>query len=165
MSAESTPRWRLEGKMPRLPLSVWLPGHQSSIAPVVQSLMDVVRDTHIAAGMEFEIEIVLREAIANAVVHGCGNDPSKVVECALTCSESGRVSIVVGDPGPGFDPESVPNPVTADNVYSTHGRGIYLIKQFVDDVWFERGGSEIHMVLKQVNVSAGGDRKLEGADV
>ncbi len=165
MSAESTPRWRLEDKLSRLPLRVFVPGHLSSIAPVLQSLMDAVRDTHFGAGREFELETVLREAIANAVVHGCNNDPSKVVECALSSSESGRVSIVVGDPGPGFDPESVPNPVEADNVYSTHGRGIYLIKQFVDDVWFERGGSEIHMVLKQVNGSAGGEREVEGADV
>jgi serine/threonine-protein kinase RsbW len=107
--------------------------------------MEVVRETQCAAGTEFEIETALREALANAVVHGCRNDPSKVVECALSCSQSGELIIVVRDPGPGFDPASVPNPVTGENVYSTHGRGVYLITQMMDDVRFERGGSEIHM--------------------
>jgi serine/threonine-protein kinase RsbW len=107
--------------------------------------MDAVRETQCAVGKEFEIEIALREALANAVVHGCANDPCKAVECVLRCSGSGEVIIVVRDPGSGFDPSAVPNPVAGENVYSTHGRGIYLIRQLMDDVWFECGGSEIHM--------------------
>ncbi len=110
--------------------------------------MQVIRETGCAAGREFAIEIALREALANAAVHGCENDPSKVVECSLSCSESGELIIVVRDPGPGFDPGSVPDPVMGENVYSNHGRGIYLIKQVADAVWFESGGREVHMVLK-----------------
>ncbi len=155
MSSEPTPRAERDGKRPRFHTRVCVPGHQSSISPVVQSLMEVVRETRCALGKEFEVEIALREALANAVVHGCGNDPSNVVECALSCNESRELIVVVRDPGPGFDPASVPNPVTPDTLYSTHGRGIYLIRQFMDDVWFERGGSEIHMLLKQANSSPG----------
>lgn len=145
MSSEPLPRSELKGKKPLSHLRVCVPGHQSSISPVVRRLMEVVRETQCAAGTEFEIETALREALANAVVHGCRNDPSKVVECALSCSQSGELIIVVRDPGPGFDPASVPNPVTGENVYSTHGRGVYLITQMMDDVRFERGGSEIRM--------------------
>jgi serine/threonine-protein kinase RsbW len=107
--------------------------------------MVVARETACAAGKEFEIETALGEALANAVVHGCGNDASKVVECSVSSSESGQVTIVVKDPGPGFDPASIPNPVVGENLYSTHGRGIYLITRLMDEVWFERGGTEIHM--------------------
>ena len=124
------------------------PGHQSSISPLVRSLMEALKPSACAAEREFEIETVLREALANAAVHGCGNDPSKVVECEVSCDESGELAIVVRDPGPGFDPASVPNPRSMENVLSTHGRGIYLITVLMDDVWFERGGTEIHMVLR-----------------
>jgi serine/threonine-protein kinase RsbW len=117
--------------------------------------MEVVKEIGCAVGKEFEVEIALHEALANAVVHGCGNDPAKVVECELSCVDAGELVIVVRDPGPGFDPASVPNPVAEENVYSTHGRGIYLIRQLLDDVWFERGGSEIHMVLKLAGSSPG----------
>src|SRR5574341_1273290 len=149
MSAEPTPRLEIEAGQPLFQLSVCAPGHRSSISPMVQGLIEVVKETECAAGQEFEVEIALREALANAVVHWCGNDPSKVVECELACRDAGDLVIVVRDPGSGFDPASIVSPVTADNVYSTHGRGIYLITQLMDEVWFERGGSEVHMVLKR----------------
>ena len=145
MSCEPTPCCALGGIRLPFQLSVCVPGHRSSISPVVLSVMELARETKCAAGKEFEIETALREALANAVIHGCDSDASKVVECSVSCSESGEVLIVVRDPGPGFDPASIPSPVAGENVYSTHGRGIYLITRSMDEVWFERGGSEIHM--------------------
>jgi serine/threonine-protein kinase RsbW len=53
--------------------------------------------------------------------------------------------IVVRDPGAGFDPFAIPDPCNGENVYSNHGRGIYLINQLMDEVKFERNGTEIHM--------------------
>jgi serine/threonine-protein kinase RsbW len=97
------------------------------------------------AGKEFQIELALREALANAIVHGCGNDPSKNVEFCVACDETRGLLIVVRDPGSGFDPASIPSPITGQNVFSEHGRGIFLISQLMDEVHFERGGTEIHM--------------------
>jgi serine/threonine-protein kinase RsbW len=57
--------------------------------------------------------------------------------------------IVVRDPGPGFDPSSIPSPVIGENIYSNHGRGIFLINQLMDEVQFKNNGKEIHM-LKRV---------------
>lgn len=145
MSCEPTPCSALDGPRLIFHLSVCVPGHRSAISPVVQGVMEVVRETKCAAGKEFEIETALREALANAVVHGCESDASKVAECSVSCREAGEVLIVVRDPGPGFDPASIPSPVAGENVYSTHGRGIYLITRLMDEVWFERGGREIHM--------------------
>jgi serine/threonine-protein kinase RsbW len=139
------------GKKPLLQLRACVPGHKSSIAPLVESLIAQVRDLACASEKEFEIETALREALANAAVHGCRNDPSKVIECSLSCSDWGELTIVVRDPGRGFDPTAVPDPTTGENVFATHGRGIHLIRQVADEVWFERGGSEIHMVLKRRN--------------
>src|SRR5262245_40585859 len=147
MATEPVPLKEIGGANVLFHVSVCLPGHQSSISPVVQGLMELVRENPCGAEGDFEIETALREALANAVVHGCGNDGSKVVVCTLWCRRSGEMTIVVRDPGPGFDPSSVPDPSMGENVYSTHGRGIYLIRRVMDDVWFERGGREIHMVL------------------
>jgi serine/threonine-protein kinase RsbW len=89
--------------------------------------------------------LALQEALANAIVRGCGNDPSKNVEFCVACDESRGLSIVVRDPGPGFGPASIPNPTMGENVFSEHGRGIFLVNQLMDEAHFERGGTEIHM--------------------
>jgi serine/threonine-protein kinase RsbW len=56
--------------------------------------------------------------------------------------------IVVRDPGPGFDPASIPSPVAGENIYSNHGRGIFLINQLMDEVRFRNNGKEIHMLKR-----------------
>jgi anti-sigma regulatory factor (Ser/Thr protein kinase) len=69
----------------------------------------------------------LREALPNAIAHGCNNDPSKNVEWCVACTESSDVMIVVRDPGEGFVTSAVPNPLAAENLNSSHGRGISLM--------------------------------------
>jgi len=129
--------------MPRL--DVTFNADPSAINGVVEGVMEMARTMECAAGKEFEIETALREALANAIVHGCKNDPSKKVECYVACDEERGMLIVVRDPGSGFDPLAIPDPCNGENVYSNHGRGIYLINQLMDEVKFERNGAEIHM--------------------
>jgi serine/threonine-protein kinase RsbW len=112
---------------------------------VVGAIMQIVSDMQCAAGKEFEIETALREALANAISHGCREDPSRVVECSVLCDETRGMLIIVRDPGPGFDPQSIPSPVVGQNVFSDHGRGIFLINRLMDEVRFEKGGTEIRM--------------------
>ena len=89
--------------------------------------------------------LAVQEALTNAVVHGCKNDPSKEIQCRLQRDLQGRIAIIVTDPGPGFSPERLPDPKQGDNVYADHGRGVYLIRQLMDQVHFENGGNEIRM--------------------
>jgi anti-sigma regulatory factor (Ser/Thr protein kinase) len=84
-------------------------------------------------------------AFSNAIKHGCDNDARKSVQCCVTCEDSGEIMIVVRDPGPGFQPSEVDSPVAGANLVSIHGRGLYLINQFMDDVKFESEGREIQM--------------------
>lgn len=118
----------------------------SSISPVVQAILSITSEMKCASGKEFEVETALREALSNAILHGCGGDPSKQVQCCVACDRDRGIIIVVRDPGEGFDPASIPSPVTGLNVYSEHGRGVYLINQLMDRVWYERGGTELHML-------------------
>jgi len=129
-------------------LDVTVSADKRAIGPVVDRIMKIIAERNCAAGKEFEIETAVREAVANAVVHGAKEDPAKTVQVWVGCDESRSVIIGVRDPGPGFDPSEIPSPIHSDQVYSEHGRGIYLINQLMDDVRFERGGSEIWMRKK-----------------
>ena len=119
-----------------------------SISAIVQAILSITSDMKCAAGKEFEVETALREALANAILHGCGSDSSKQVQCCVACDLHRGMIIVVRDPGKGFDPASIPSPVVGQNLYSEHGRGIYLINQLMDRVWYEHGGTELHMLKK-----------------
>ena len=124
---------------------VILPADVASISPVVGWVMRLIGELEFTAGKEFEIELALREALANAVLHGCKADPSKRIECSVTSDEDQGILIVVRDPGNGFDAAKVPCPTNEQNLFSDHGRGIFLINTLMDEVQFERNGAEIHM--------------------
>jgi serine/threonine-protein kinase RsbW len=145
--AEALPQCEFESKNLILKLQKSLEGRIEAIPPFVDGLMSIVQSVGCAAGREREVEVALIEALANAVQHGCKNDPSKMIEVCVGCDESRGLLIVVRDPGPGFDPSSIPNPVVGQNLFSTHGRGIFLINQLVDEVHYEKGGTEIHMKI------------------
>ena len=128
-----------------LRMSATVPGERAAITPVVDRIMAIARELGCAKGKEDQIELVLQEALANAVVHGCKKDPSKQVRICVGCDQSRGMVIVVRDPGGGFDPSQIPSPIKGENVYSDHGRGIFLINRLMDDVSFKRGGTEIWM--------------------
>ena len=132
-----------DGLILRLDLTV--PADVEGINPVVQRIMSIVSAMECGAGKEFEIETALREALANAVVHGCKRDPGKQVQVCVGCDEARGMLIVVRDPGDGFDPHAIESPTTGENLFRSHGRGIYLINQLMDEVRFARGGAEIWM--------------------
>jgi serine/threonine-protein kinase RsbW len=121
------------------------PADPSEIDRVVESVMAIVGQIGCADGREHDIELALREALANAIRHGCKNDSSKQVQCTVACDEHQGMLVVVRDSGEGFDPSTVPSPLMGENVFRHHGRGIYLISQLMDEVRFEKGGTEIHM--------------------
>ncbi|MBZ5722626.1 MAG: ATP-binding protein [Acidobacteriia bacterium] len=131
-----------------LQLRVTLAADKSAVDPVVQGVMQIVRKMQCAAGKEDDIELALTEALANAVVHGAKADPSKIIECDVACDETRGMLIVVRDPGLGFDPSTLPSPVQGQNLFSNHGRGIYLINQLMDEVNFARNGTEIQMIKR-----------------
>jgi serine/threonine-protein kinase RsbW len=131
-----------------LKLRVTLSADRNAIDPVVESMMEVIREMKCVDGKESDIELALSEALANAVVHGAKADASKVVECDVACDQSRGMLIVVRDPGTGFDPANVPSPLHGENLYSDHGRGIFLINRLMDEVEFAKNGTEIRMLKK-----------------
>jgi serine/threonine-protein kinase RsbW len=131
-----------------LVLRVTLAADRKAVDPVVQSVMGVIREMEGVDGKEDAIELALQEALANAVIHGAKEDPTKIVECLVGRDNERGILIVVRDPGPGFNPRAIPGCTVGENVYSDHGRGIFLINQLMDEVEFRKNGTEIHMVKR-----------------
>ena len=129
-------------------IDISLKADVNKISAVVQSILALASEMKCAEGKELEIETALREALANAIKHGCQNDPGKNIECCVGCDEQHGILIVVRDPGQGYDPMSIPNPTNGENLYSNHGRGIYLINELMDEVQVRNGGTEIYMRKK-----------------
>lgn len=145
MPGEPTQKCEFNTKTLILRLNLTVPGDRTAVTPVVDRIMAVVRDIGCAEGKEDQVELSVQEALANAVVHGCKGDPHRSVQVSVGCDESRGMIIMVRDPGSGFDPETIPSPLVGENIYASHGRGIYLINQLMDEVRFEKGGTEIWM--------------------
>src|SRR6202023_2620674 len=131
-----------------LRVRVTLAADRKSVDPVVARVMESVREMKCGDGKEAAIELALQEALANAVVHGAKEDPTKVVECLVACDDQRGILIIVRVPGPGFDPQAIPSCTVGENLYSNHGRGIFLINQLMDEVKFYKNGTEIHMMKR-----------------
>ena len=79
------------------------------------------------------IGMAVREAVANAIQHGHQQDPEKRVEIEFGYDHR-EVTIIVKDEGPGFDPESLPDPRSPENLMKPSGRGIFFMKSFMDEI-------------------------------
>src|SRR5262249_28582906 len=106
------------------------------------------------------VSVAIRESVINAIKHGNKSDAAKhvFVEFETTRADVPELAIKVRDQGEGFDPETVANPLDPENLLKSSGRGIFLIRNFMDDVQLQRaqeGGMEIRMV-KRVQGAADG---------
>jgi serine/threonine-protein kinase RsbW len=147
-SKEPLPEKDFDPDQLHLLLRVTLAADRRAVDPVVQEVMGVVRQMKELDGKEDAIELAVQEALANAVIHGAKEDPSKTVECLVSSDDERGVLIVVRDPGAGFRPDAIPTCTMGENVYSNHGRGIFLINQLMDKVEFRKNGTEIRMVKR-----------------
>src|SRR6266853_3492142 len=131
--------------VPFVELRQSLPSRVGVVSPFVDQLMRFILDYRMADGTEVDIEMALLEALANAVIHGNGDNSGKRVYVTCRCYMDGEVSITVRDEGKGFDSSTVPDPTFRENLLFTHGRGIYLMKALMDEVFFEENGSVVRM--------------------
>jgi serine/threonine-protein kinase RsbW len=139
------------------------PSQVQVIPTFVDQLMRFILRFRSADGSEIDIETALREALANAMVHGNHENPSKRVYVECRCYTNGEISITVRDEGLGFDSNSVPDPTTPEGRLSNHGRGIYLMKTLMDEVFFEESGKVVHL-RKKPNVGPLRRRELNEVD-
>ena len=94
-----------------------------------------------------------RQSVVNAVVHGNRYNANKKVRFAVH-NDGQQFTIRIGDEGEGFDFDSIPDPLAPENLMRTSGRGIFLIRSFMDDFQMRRlesGGTEVTLVKNLVS--------------
>ena len=130
---------------PNAVLAITMRSEINAISGAVDWLLAMIHECDCVPGQERDVEIALREALANAVLHGNHQDSEKKIQinCRIQCG--GEVSIIIRDEGKGFDPTKVPDPTATNNIGSEHGRGIYLMRALMDEIRFEQRGTEVHM--------------------
>jgi len=122
-----------------------VPSEIRIIPTVVARIMALIKRTGCWDDLD-DIRLALDEALANAIIHGNGSNSAKAVRICVAVQKTCEILIVVKDSGSGFDPDSLPDPVAAKNLFANHGRGVYFIKQLMDDVQFNfENGTAIYM--------------------
>jgi serine/threonine-protein kinase RsbW len=127
-----------------------LPSHIEAVGDVDAAVTHFVQSCGIGEADAFGIDMAVREAVTNAIVHGNREDEAKAVEVTFNCLEH-ALEIEVKDQGQGFDPTAVPDPTDPANILKTSGRGIFLMRSFMDEVdWLARpeGGTTVRLVKK-----------------
>jgi serine/threonine-protein kinase RsbW len=131
-----------------LEVDAWIPSEIKAISPLVDRLMRLIEGSHCITGEEYAVELALREALNNAVIHGNRLDAHKLVHVHCRCEVGKGISLIISDQGQGFDAHNVPDSVPAENLEAEHGRGIRLMKFVMDEVSFQRRGTEVYMCKK-----------------
>jgi len=134
--------WPLDRSTYTIRRRVCLPSTRRSISEAVNVILDVARRCGCASEQEADLEIALREALANAVIHGNEEDENKDV--FVRCyGGSEKTLILVRDGGAGFEPNEIPDPRGTDRVQLDHGRGLFLMRALMDQVVYRRSGCEV----------------------
>jgi anti-sigma regulatory factor (Ser/Thr protein kinase) len=143
---------KLVGMMPfcsTCEFTMTIPADPSAIPAVSEGVTGILTQKHWPDEQIMAVELALQEAIANAIRHGCRGDATKQLQCTVNISAEGEVIITVRDPGQGFDPSHVADPLAPENVLKPSGRGIFLINGLMDDVQFADGGRELQMTKRK----------------
>ena len=127
-----------------------LPSHVEAVADAAAAVTDFIRNCGASEEAGFGVEMAVREAVTNAVVHGNQEDDAKSVEVIFNC-HGNELEVEVRDQGHGFDPQEVPDPTDPANLLKTSGRGIFLMRTFMDDIqWLPSpaGGTAVRMTKR-----------------
>ena len=128
-----------------------LPSRIETVAEVAAAVAEFVTRSGVSDDAAFGIDMAVREAVTNAVVHGNRQNEDKLVAIVLK-NLPDAVEISVHDQGPGFNPNEVPDPTAEENILKTSGRGIFFMRSFMDEVdWFlpPEGGTTVRMLKRR----------------
>lgn len=119
----------------------------------------IVGDAAASAGLDADstqdVQIAVREAVTNAIVHGNGRDQSRRVQLQVAVSPAG-LEVRVQDQGRGFDPSEVPDPLAPENLCKSSGRGILFMRSLMDEVRFQRaadGGTQVILPKRRAHAT------------
>jgi len=128
-------------------LSLQLKSTMESVSEVEAAAERLAAEAGLDEDERFHIAMAAREAAVNAVLHGNEYDPAKRVSASFENTGAARV-ITIADQGKGVDPDTLPDPLAPENLLRGTGRGIFLIRSFMDEVHFRQlhPGTELTLV-------------------
>ena len=128
-------------------LSFKLASTMDSVAEIEAAAEKLAQDAGLDEDEGFRVAMAVREAAVNAVLHGNGYDPNKQVSVSFENTGAALV-ITIADQGEGLDPETLPDPLAPENLLRGTGRGIFLIRSFLDEVHFRQlhPGTELTLI-------------------
>ena len=118
-----------------------------SVSEVEAAAEKLAEEAGLDEDERFRLAMAVREAVVNAVLHGNEYNPAKQIAVSLENTGASLV-ISIADQGKGVDPESLPDPLAPENLLRGTGRGIFLIRSFMDEVHFRQlhPGTELTLI-------------------
>ena len=125
--------------------SIVISSTQSAVEGVCKEVISELIANNFSQQEIFAVHLAIEEALINAIKHGNKMEPEKDVKVGYSVNGD-TVDIVMTDEGEGFNPDSIPDPRSGDNIYRPNGRGLLLIRSYMDVVEFNKQGNSVHMV-------------------
>ncbi|HEY8186325.1 MAG TPA: ATP-binding protein [Pyrinomonadaceae bacterium] len=126
------------------------PSRIEAVEEAATAVAEFMNRLGIGEDVAFGVDMAVREAVTNAVIHGNKLDVAKAVEVKLRNTPE-VIEISVHDQGSGFNPNEIPDPTKEENILKTSGRGIFFMRNFMDEVdWSAdpKGGTSVRMIKK-----------------
>jgi len=138
--------------MARLPLDqdsqaieLVIPSQLPAAKELERAVLDQLEGQRFPEACRFATKLALEEAITNAIRHGNRNDPDKHITLRFRVTPQ-EAEIWVADEGEGFDPDRVPDPTLDENLNKPNGRGIMLMRAYMDKVGYNQAGNEVRLI-------------------
>lgn len=122
-----------------------IPSSLSAIRGVVDEVRELL-SSEFAVEDDDVICLILREGLANAIKHGNKQDQAKQVHLSVVV-DARHIRFSIEDQGDGFDPNSIDNPLASENLLKPSGRGIFLMRQFADEIVFNNTGNRVEITI------------------
>jgi serine/threonine-protein kinase RsbW len=129
-------------------LHIAIPSSTELVGPVVSFFNTLFKNKDFDDALTSDIVTAIIEALANAITHGNHGDVQKKVDI-LAYVDDISVCIEVQDEGEGFNVDAVPDPLAPENLMKPSGRGIFLIRSFMDNVIFDFQGKGTHLIMEK----------------
>ncbi len=131
-----------------------LPSTMESVAEIESIAEKMALEAGFDEDEIFHIAVSVREAAVNSVLHGNENDPAKPITASFELTAASLI-FILSDQGKSFDPDSLPDPLAPENLLRGSGRGIFLIRSFMDEVHFRQlnPGTELTMIKHRPKAS------------
>jgi len=142
--------------------SIVIESKPSASGEVCHGIMARLEGSGFSAEDLFAVHLALEEAFINAIKHGNKMDPAKEVKIEYSVNRD-KIEIFIADEGAGFNPDVVPDPRCGDNIYKPNGRGLLLMRSYMDVVEHNDKGNRVRMVRYRERPSLGADFRQKQA--